>query len=250
LLSESRLKDIVHRPKVTGTDQILLCLAIDVDRPKQAKEVRNIALTVGLGGSKTRNISAYLSNSRSRGLVINTPNGWELTYAGKERLRKTFGLEWTKPMAKVASELRKHLARIKDPQIRSFVEEAVGCLESGYYRAAVVLSWVGAVSVLREHIIIKKLDEFNTEADRRFSARSWKWKEAKTRDDLGQMKESEFLDVLETLSIIGKGVKGELKKCLDLRNSSGHPSSLKIGESTVAYHIEVLILNVFSAFEA
>jgi hypothetical protein len=250
LLSRNQLKNIIHRPAITWTNLFLLCLAVDVDRPKPVADVRVIAIEAGLAASKTKNASKYLSASKARGLAVNTPDGWELTDAGKEYLRHTFELEPAKPTAEVAKELRGHLAKIKDRQIRSFVEEAVGCLESKFYRAAVVLSWVGAVSVLQEYIVNNRLDDFNIEADRRFSARSWKWKKAKTRDDLGQMKESEFLDVLETLSIIGKSVKGELKKRLDLRNSLGHPSSLKIGESTVAYHIEVLILNVFSAYEA
>lgn len=62
------------------------------------------------------------------------------------------------------------------------------------------------------------------------------------------MKESIFLDILESISVIGNDVKKELKKCLDLRNSCGHPNSLVIGENRVAAHVEILILNVFSKF--
>jgi hypothetical protein len=62
------------------------------------------------------------------------------------------------------------------------------------------------------------------------------------------MKESEFLVVLEKLSVIGKSVKKQLEQCLDLRNGCGHPNSLKIAEHVVASHIEILILNVFARF--
>jgi len=248
LLLKVQLKNLIHRPEVTRTNQFLLCLAVDADRPKQVKEVRTIALEAGLRDATKINISSYLS--RSKGLAISTPDGWELTDTGKEYLHGTFYLEPAKPTTEAAVELRKRLAGITDSQIHSFVDEAVGCLESGYYRAALVLSWIGAVSILQEHVVKERLNDFNAEADRRYSARNWKWKKAKTRDDLGQMKESEFLDVLEALSIIRKSVKGELKSCLNRRNSSGHPSSLKVAENTVAHHIEVLILNVFSVFEA
>lgn len=86
--------------------------------------------------------------------------------------------------------------------------------------------------------------EFNTEAQRRNSD----WKEAKTADDVGKMKEATLLQVLESISVIGKNTKQELDECLKLRNATGHPTSLKYGESRVASHIEILILNVFSRF--
>jgi len=62
------------------------------------------------------------------------------------------------------------------------------------------------------------------------------------------MKEHDFLDVLESISLIGKNVKQELQQSLQLRNACGHPNSLKIGVNKVSSHIEILILNVFSKF--
>jgi len=138
--------------------------------------------------------------------------------------------------------LRNHLAGVSDPLTESFVTEAITCYEMGLHKAAVVLSWVGAVSILQEYIIQNKLAEFNAEARRR----NLKWKDAKTRDDFGRMKEYDFLQILEGISVIGKSVKQELEKRLQLRNACGHPSSLRISDNTVAAHIEVLILNVFS----
>ena len=62
------------------------------------------------------------------------------------------------------------------------------------------------------------------------------------------MKETDFLDRIVALSIVGKNVKAELKECLDRRNGCGHPNSLKIGANTVTHHIEILLLNVFKPF--
>ena len=122
------------------------------------------------------------------------------------------------------------------------MKEAIACFENRLYRAAVVLSWSGAVSVLQNHIVNKRLTDFNAEAQRR----NRKWRDALNSDDLGLMREYEFLDVLESLSVIGKNVKFELKKCLQLRNGCGHPNSLSIGPHQVAAHLEILLLNVFS----
>jgi hypothetical protein len=51
------------------------------------------------------------------------------------------------------------------------------------------------------------------------------------------MKEHDFLQVLEALSILGKNVKNELGDCLKLRNGCGNPNS-RIAESRCAAHIE------------
>jgi hypothetical protein len=41
--------------------------------------------------------------------------------------------------------------------------------------------------------------------------------------------ETTFLQIAESISMLGKNVKQELEGCLRLRNSCGHPNSLKIG---------------------
>jgi len=64
------------------------------------------------------------------------------------------------------------------------------------------------------------------------------------------MKEADFLNALESISLIGKNMKQELESCLNLRNGSGYPNSLKFGTRKIAAHIEILILNVFTKFWA
>ena len=145
---------------------------------------------------------------------------------------------------KVAVTLRNTLPKIKDDNTRAFVEEAISCYENKLNRAAVVLSWVGAVSLLYQHVVDTKLAAFNTEAQRR----NPKWKLATTTDDLARMDEYDFLQIAEGISVIGKSVKHELEGALKFRNGCGHPNSLKIGESRVSAHIETLVLNVFAPF--
>lgn len=144
-----------------------------------------------------------------------------------------------------ANNLKPHLLKIKNSDTRNFVEEAIDCLEMELYRSAVVMSWVGAVSILYDYVLENKLDDFNSEAKRR----NPKWKIASTKDDLSLMKESDFLDVLASLSIIGKNVKEQLKNnCLSLRNACGHPNSFRIGRSMVEGHLETLLLNIYEVF--
>jgi len=187
---------------------------------------------------KKLNVSSILS--RQKGLVIRSPNGWELTEKGKLHIKSLIG----GPVAVLSSTLRENLDTISNSQTKAFVEEAVQCFETHLYRAAVVLSWVGAVSVLYSHVLANHKQTFNSFAVKK----NPKWKPANTSDDLTRMKETDFLEICESASIIGKSVKQELQTALTFRNGCGHPNSLMLGEHRVSAHIESLILNVYTRF--
>ena len=98
--------------------------------------------------------------------------------------------------------------------------------------------------MLYEHVVKNQLVDFNAEALRRGS----KWRAAKNADGLARVGESDFLNILEHLSVIGKSVKQDLEACLKRRNGCGHPNSFQLGENTVGAHVETLRLNVFAKF--
>lgn len=241
MVSNKELKDLLHDKNLDKTDQLLLCLAAEPTGPKTVAEIREAAVSTGLRAAKKWNISLLLM--RSGGRAIRGADGWELTATGREGVDKISPLR-SAPVMHVSTSLRAALAKISNPDIASFVQESVTCLEAKLYRAAVVLSWVGAVAVLYEHVLKHELGNFNAEAKKRDP----KWKDAKTSDDLARMKEHELLQVLEAISVVGKSVKQELEACLKLRNGCGHPSSLKVGENRTSAHIETLIDNVFLRF--
>jgi hypothetical protein len=131
---------------------------------------------------------------------------------------------------------------VKNEDARSFLTETIVCAEQSLFRAAVVLSWVGAVALLHDAAVRKHLTAVNAEGARRDP----KWKPVKSANDLGRMKESAFLEIAHAVGLIDKNVKQELDACLKLRNSCGHPNSLKIGTNKVAAHLETLALNVYA----
>lgn len=145
---------------------------------------------------------------------------------------------------KLAADLRDHLNQVRDQNVKNYLVEAVGCLEGGFLRSAVVMSWLAAVHVLQVEVVANHLDAFNRE-QRRIDP---KWKAAAVTDDLGKVKEIDFLDRLVAIGVLGKNVKVTLKECLDRRNACGHPNSYKLGERTAAAHIETLLLNIFERF--
>jgi hypothetical protein len=242
MIEESQLKNLLSKEEYTKLDKVLICLATDADLPKQVKDIRHLAVSSGLRPAGKWNLSKILSNASS--LAVRISSGWVLTLDGKKMVLELVGPFGASPVPMIASTLRKHLPNLTKPDTKKFIEEAVECFESRKYRAAVVLSWVGAVSLLQEHVVVNCLPAFNTEALKRDT----KWRSAKTTDDLGRMTEADFLNVLVAISVIGKNVKQELEGCLKLRNGCGHPNSLQIGESRVSSHIEILLLNVFLKF--
>lgn len=241
MLTTVDLKTWLHRD-LHRLDKILLIVAT-CDAPCQPKDIKGRAAEAGFRIPPKWNISDVLG--KSDGKAIRAPEGWELTDAGKMHLR-TLGVSNVSPAAmQVAVDLRAHLEQISDTQTKEFVEEAIACHEAQLYRSAVVMAWLGAMDVLHKHVHAKHLGVFNAEAT---NVMGKKWKAAVTTDDLGRMGESDFLDRIAALSIIGKNVKTELKTCLDRRNGCGHPNSYKVAVNQSAAHIETLLLNVFQKF--
>lgn len=245
MLPSDVLKDLLSQ-KLSPADKLLICLAVEGKTARSVKEVRQLAINAGVRAAKKWNVSGTLG--RQKGLSARTIGGWELTAEGYDHVAKIAGPLVNSPIPRVASSLRANLVAITRPETQAFVEEAIVCFEARQYRAAVVLSWVGAVSLLYDYVIQHDLAGFNKEAMARSAGSKYPWVAAKTADDLARMKESEFLVVLEKRSIVGKSVRKQLENCLDLRNGCGHPNSLKLAEHVVSGHIELLILNVFAVF--
>jgi hypothetical protein len=249
-LTETDLIESIHKKRLSRQDTLLLILCVKPDQAKEIVHIKQLGRKAGLTEILKWNASDTLRHAK--GLAIRLPEGWAITSKGKEHIQKLDVLP-EKPEKKspktihIATSLRQAVRNISNAETIAFLEEAINCFEAGFYRSAVVLSWVGAISLLQDQIINHNSATFNIEAQKRDT----KWKTARTKDDLSRMKESEFLDILGTppISLIGKNVKEELKNnCLQLRNACGHPNSLKIGENRVAAHLEVLIMNIFSKF--
>ena len=224
-------------------DQILILLVVDDLAPKQVAALKLLGRELGLRKVQEWNISSVLSRYAER--AVRVPAGWEITEAGLERLHALGISTQSKNLVNVAHELRTHAASLKDDTTRSFLGEALSCYEAGNLRAAVVLSWVGAVWVLQQVVFSGHLADFNTEAIRRDA----KFRPIKAADDFGRMQERDFLQIIASLSIVGKNVKQQLEQRLDLRNAAGHPNALVIGANVAAAHIETLLDNVFLRFE-
>lgn len=243
MVKPEQLKDLLHAARLEHRDAIALVLATKDGQSISASEVVKIGRNNGLDKIGTWNVSQYLA--QNKGFFVKFPEGWALGPAGKQRVASLAAkLNGGQP-AIINQSLRLLIPKLPNEEAKAFVGEAISCYEAKCYRAAVVLSWVGAMAVLHNHVIVNHLAVFNAEA----LARDPVWKPAKVVDDLGLMKEEKFLDILVKVSVLGKNVKELLKNnCLALRNACGHPNSVQPGENMVAAHLEILINHVFTKF--
>lgn len=243
MLTLEQLKQAVHRKDVTKTDVALLCLAAAGAKDAPTVTIRKLAIESGVKGTKTINFSSHLNSVEDK--AFKGPKGWELTDIGRKYVAGLAAQEMAaSPAAAEAQSLRVLLPKLKNENAREFLTEAIVCAEQSLFRAAVVLSWAGAMALLHDYAVSKHLVNINAEALKR----NPKWKPAKTTDDLGKMNEASFLEIAATVSMFGKNVKNELDTCLKLRNACGHPNSLKIGPNKVAAHLEILALNVYAVY--
>lgn len=242
MITTEDLTDFLASKNISRRDKICLILAQNSELPLSIPTIKEVAKNAGLREIDKWNVADILV--KSTGVIVKVPQGWKLTKNGLQFIKTNF-LESATPIQETAINLRSHLDKIQNADTRAFVEESIRCLEGNLYRSAVVMSWVGAISVLYDHVITNRLSDFNAEAKRRKS----EWKAAVSKDDLALMKESDFLDILAVLSILGKNTKEHLKNnCLNLRNSCGHPSSLQLGDHMIEAHIEFLMMNVYEKF--
>lgn len=229
--------------KLRRSDKLLLLLSL-LEVPCKVQNIRERAFELGFRKVKKWNISDILS--KTDGLAVNKTDGWELSTLGKDRLAELGYAQSSQVKRNVANDLRKQIDKFRGSQIRSFILQASKCYECELYRSAVIMSWVAAVAILRDIVRKRHLTEFNNCAHDR--AKSAGRKNVKYAGYMDKVKESDFLEILHGISVIDKGVKAALLRCLDFRNQCSHPNDLAIGASMVANHLEVLILNVYNRY--
>jgi hypothetical protein len=237
----TELRDVLTRKDISKTDKYLLIVGHH-DGPITNAEIRVIAKENGWKDGARSAQSSFLSASKHALLL---PKGWTLTGPGRASLEDRGLISRIGVLTPVTLTLEKYILDLHDPDKARFVEEAIACVRNKSYRAAIVLSWLGALYLMYAYVLREKLTEFNAEVYRRHP----RSKPASTVDDLASIvKEAEFLNILEHINAITKAEGKELVGCLDRRNSAGHPNSHTFTEVGVGNHIETLITSVYRRY--
>jgi hypothetical protein len=236
------LRESLARRDVSKTDKYLLIVAMH-DGPMKANDIRAVARQHGWKDGIRSIPGDYLRQTRN---AIYLPNGWTVTEACKRSLADRGLMNPAGVLTPVTEALEKYLTDVHDPDKARFVEEAIQCVKNKAYRSAIVLTWVGAVYLLYQHVLKNKLTEFNQEGHRRFQKG---WTDVANVDDIATARtESVFLNMLEHIGVLTKAEQKELQNCLDRRNTAGHPNSASFEEVTVGAHIHELIAKVYSKY--
>lgn len=226
-------------------DRITIHLA-KIGKQSKPRDIRVQAEELGDKKTAKCNISDVLS--KTKGLAVSNSEGWFLTDKGKSRARELgYGIK-SGLVTDTALSLKKTISNVSDPRRRVFLQEALSCFDRGLNRPAVVFSWVGAVWILQNWTIEKHLKGFNSAGSKRYGAGNYPFKPLKNIEDFGRIKESDFIQLLEDISIIGKSLKKKLLQQLDLRNASGHPNTMIVDDHTTAAHVNFLVENVYRKF--
>jgi hypothetical protein len=235
------LRDALARKDISKTDKYLVIVAYH-DGPVKNAQIKLIAKENGWKDGAASRPELFLSKSSH---TILLPDGWTMSGPGSESLEDRKLISKIGVLTPITEMLERYLLDLHDPDKSRFIEEVIICARSKSYRAAIVLSWVGAMFLLYAHVIANALSAFNAEMQRRFP----KAKPVSTIDDLANaVKEGEFLNILEHIKVITKGENKELTSCLDRRNTAGHPNSHTFTEVAAGSHIETLINSVYLKF--
>ncbi len=158
MIDHDTAKELLARDDLSNGDKLLVCLAVEPIAAKKVAEIKDFAISVGLRTASKWNISSLLSKAKT--LTIRTANGWELTNPGRAHIATIAAASLPSVSVLVVSALRNQLSSIANADAREFVAEAVRCLEAKLYRAAIIMSWVGAVAVLYDAVITLHLAPF------------------------------------------------------------------------------------------
>jgi len=167
---------------------------------------------------------------------------WKLTPTGTGYIQKLLNL----PTADVEIEhdigsLVDLVTNIVDPQIKSYVEEAIKCLQIDALRASIVFLWAGTIRTIQTRLIAYNKTQLNVA----ISKHDPKARTISTIDHFAYIKDNTTLLAAQELGEFDKNEKDTLVDALNLRNRCGHPGKYKPGIKKASSFIEDIISIVF-----
>jgi hypothetical protein len=169
---------------------------------------------------------------------------YKLENKSREQLDAAYGQSET--TIKIKNLLTGLADTIPDLAERTYYKEALICYKYGSMRAAVVMTWNVTFSHLCDHVLAKRLNDFNARWQLSFAGMHKKKVRAITAfDDFNEeLKESEVLTICRDAGIITKYIYNIMDACLSKRNAAAHPNDIVIDSAQADAFISDLIQNV------
>jgi len=140
------------------------------------------------------------------------------------------------------ADLRALIRTAASPEVVSFLNEAVRCLEIGALRATAIMAWAGAVSELHDAATEYGLKEFE-QAARTINPKAHGLAK---KDDLQYFDDELLIRSMEKIGFINRTQAGLLLQQLKRRNAYAHPSGVEPSPEEVRALIAELTRIVFS----
>lgn len=143
--------------------------------------------------------------------------------------------------AQTSATLRSLEHALHEGPTKEFLTETIDCFEVGTNRATITMAWMLAIDHLYTYVLKNKLPALNTAlaADKGVKLNS-----VSSRGDLTEIKEGKFIELCRVAKIISHDARKILDGAIGTRNSSAHPSGVKIGNVKVISIVEDLVENV------
>jgi hypothetical protein len=196
--------------------------------------------------SKPSSFGGYIGQLVDKKELLKTGGGYRLENKIREQIDTAYGTP--EITVKITSLLNGLAATIPDMAERAYYQEALICYKHGSRRGAVIMTWNIAFSHLCDHVLAKRLADFNA-----------RWllsmpgmhkgnkgvKTVATFDDFAEeLKEQQVLEICRDADIIGKNIYNIMHAALGKRNAAAHPNAVVIDQLQTDANISDLIVNV------
>lgn len=214
----------------------------------QATQIRECFLLCDL--TPYTNISQYLINNlkgknKLPPKFLRIKDKYQLHRSLKQQIESNFS---DKPHSiSISKSLRDLLSHVNNAIENDFLKEAINCFEIGAYRATIIMTWNLTIDHLYEYILNHKLADFNNVLSKNTDKRI-KITSVNIKDDFNEIPENKFIEFTKSANIISNDIRKILDTKLGIRNTSAHPSNIKILESKAIEFVEDLITNVIMKY--
>ena len=194
--------------------------------------------------SRPSSFGGYMRQLIDKKELLRSGGGYRLESKVREQIDSAYGTP--EITLKVTSLLNGLATTIPDIAKRAYYQEALNCYKHGSPRAAVIMTWNVAFSHLCDHVVAKRLADFNSRWLLSFPGMH----KNKTRlinafDDFAEeLKEQQVLEICRDADIIGKNIYNIMYAALAKRNAAAHPNAIVIDQVQTDAYICDLITNV------
>jgi hypothetical protein len=204
--------------------------------------IKDCYVELGMGQpSAVQPFLTAMEKRRPKELLRNA-DGYALEKNVRDQLEGKYG---QRPAAIQVDKLLTELpAKVPNLAERTFLNETLICYRCKAFRAAIVMAWNLAYDHLCHHVLRKHLAAFNAQWPLSYPKKhaNARIKAVATRDDFGELQESEMIQISRSANIISNDVYKILNEKLGKRNTYAHPSTVTV----VPHSAEEVILDLIN----